>query len=792
MDSLMHALELFRRGNGHEAERICERLLARAGEDRDALSLLAEIHAATGKHERAAAVLARFIQLQPEDAAAHRRLAGALAALGRTHEAVASWRRAIQIEPGSARAHNNLGLALTHLGNTSEAIQSLERALKLDPAYALAHHNLGLAHIAAGNFDRALPCFELALANAPHLTDAWVGRGTVLANLNRLESAVDCFDAALDLRPGDAATLTKKAFVLLTLERANESLGAADAALRIDEHAIEAHNVRAGALRRLGQHADALRSLERALALDPTHPEAWRNHSTVLHDMGQVDAALVSGRKALELEPADIRTRTRMLARLIPPVPLSAGEAARARDAFDAQLLEFESWLKTQDLSEHDTLTAAQQQFFYLSYQEKSNRGLLERYRGACVARLAGFADLSRPLSATTTTTTSTTSAITAITATSMASTAAHVERRPRRFRLGIVSAHVYDHSVFNALVRGWLDCLDRARFDITLFNLGSKQDAVTQAASASVDQAVTGPRPLEDWIRSIRGHNLDALIYPEIGMHEATLALASLKLAKRQYAAWGHPETSGLPTLDGYLSAELFEPPNAQEHYSERLIRLPNLGVHCRPYATESARADLEGLGITGDGPVFICPGVPFKYSPEDDRLFVEIARRLQPCTFVFFQHEIAELSHKLMTRIAAAFDADQLDSAQYLRWISWQPRAAFFGLLQQADVYLDTVGFSGFNTMMQAIECHLPCVTYEGRFMRGRLGSGILQRLGMPEWIARDKERYIELAVKLGADPETRAEVRATLRRAKEVAFGDAGAVDALARVLLDSSTA
>jgi protein O-GlcNAc transferase len=768
MDSSTNATELFRRGNLREAARICERRLALSDHDAEALTLLAEIHLANGEHERAATLLRRLVRLQPRNAAAHRRLAGALVALGRAKDAVPTLRQAIEIEPDSTRAHNNLGQALMQIGDMPGAISSFQDALRLNPNYVLAQHNLGLALMAAGHLEQALPCFELALAHAPHLPDAWVGRGTVLAGLGRREPAVHCFETALKLRPEDAAAWTKKAQVLLTLERASESLDSANEAIRLDECAVEAHNVRAGALRRLGRHADALRSLDRALALDSTHAEAWRNHSTILHEMGRIDAALASGRKALECDPYDIKTRTRLLARLIPQVPLSMQEIDEARQSFVTQLSEFESWLRAQDLNEQDALTVAQQQFFYLSYQEESNRELLQRYRSDCASRLAGFAHLTQP--------------------------AGRVvedpgDSSPRRFRLGFVSAHLYDHSVFNALVQGWLHCLDRTQFEITLFGVGSKQDEVTRTAATAVDVAEIGARPLDAWIRIIRERDLDALIYPEIGMNETTMALAALRLAPRQFAAWGHPETSGFPTIDGYLSAELFEPGDAQNHYTERLIRLPNLGVHYRPHAVEPTTIDLRSFGIDGAAPVLVCPGVPFKYAPKDDRILVEIARGLRQCTFVFFQHESADLSRKLHGRMAAAFEEAQLEPAKFLRLIPWQPRPAFFGLLQRADVYLDTIGFSGFNTMMQAIECDLPCVTYQGKFMRGRLGSGILDRLGLSQWIARDRQQYIDLAVELGSNAQIRADVRASIRKNKTAAYEDRMSVEALARVLLES---
>jgi predicted O-linked N-acetylglucosamine transferase (SPINDLY family) len=490
----------------------------------------------------------------------------------------------------------------------------------------------------------------------------------------------------------------------------------------------------------------------------------------ILHEMGDHEGAVRSYRRAVDLAPDDIQARTRLLARRIPSVPVSEVQARGARAIFDAELLEFEFWLGSKVLDAQGALTAAQQQFFYLSYEEESNRPLLERYRGACAARLAALepaagAPPPAPVAH------------------------AHGMQASQRFKLGFVSAHVHDHSVFHAILRGWLKYLGRERFELHLFSVGSKHDEVTREARGSVDYFETGPNPTSEWIRTIRNHDLDAVIYPELGMNETTLALAATRLAQRQFAAWGHPETSGLPTIDGYLSADLFEPPQAQDHYSEPLVRLPHLGVHCEPHRVTLTDIDLRPLGIPTNEPLFICPGVPFKYRPQHDWILAEIARRLGCGTFVFFRHDAANLSRRLQERLAAAFHRARVDPARHLLTIPWQPRTAFFGLLRQADVYLDTIGFSGFNTMMQAVECQLPCVTHEGRFMRGRLGSGILRRIGLAELVAADPQRYIDLAVGLAEDPAQRARIRETMRLNAGAAFADLDAVDALARLLLES---
>jgi protein O-GlcNAc transferase len=87
-----------------------------------------------------------------------------------------------------------------------------------------------------------------------------------------------------------------------------------------------------------------------------------------------------------------------------------------------------------------------------------------------------------------------------------------------------------------------------------------------------------------------------------------------------------------------------------------------------------------------------------------------------------------------------------------------------------------------------MESIAAHLPCVTCEGRFLRGRLGSGILRRIGMDELVAADRQEYVDIVVRLAQSPEHRNELRRRLRQAEHLAYADRAAVDALSRLLLD----
>ena len=70
---------------------------------------------------------------------------------------------------------------------------------------------------------------------------------------------------------------------------------------------------------------------------------------------------------------------------------------------------------------------------------------------------------------------------------------------------------------------------------------------------------------------------NLPAII-------DLAVNLAAQRLAPVQCSSWGHPETSGFPTIDYFLSSELMEPRNGKDHYSEELVLLPNLSVYLEP----------------------------------------------------------------------------------------------------------------------------------------------------------------------------------------------------------------
>src|SRR5262249_36920410 len=133
--------------------------------------------------------------------------------------------------------------------------------------------------------------------------------------------------------------------------------------------------------------------------------------------------------------------------------------------------------------------------------------------------------------------------------------------RNSKRPRIGFVSGHFCSHTVWKLMLRGWTSQLNRRRFEVIGYYTGVVADTETRAAADHCDRFVRGPMSIDDWRRPVFADSLDALIYPEVGMDPASVSLAAQRLANVQCNSWGHPETSGFPTLDYFLSSDLMEP---------------------------------------------------------------------------------------------------------------------------------------------------------------------------------------------------------------------------------------
>ena len=734
---MVRADALRNQGRLAEAAEIYRRILAHSPKDFDATHLLGVVALQQGHYEEARRLIQEALALNPRDAAAMGNLGTSYMRNGQVGTALHWFARALKFEPDSTYALINAATAMHHMRRYREAIPLLRRAYASQPDSYLVCNLLGACLMKIGQEHEAVNFFDAAVRTDPAEAEGWANLSVALHATGEAARARDCAAEALKLKPGSAGALV----------------------------ALAAAQFAQGKLR------ESVESYRRAMDLTAPSVQVLADCANVLLASGLQQEAVELLRRALLLDEKNLVFRWTIVMAQLPAVAASESEVVAARENFSTGLEEIENWYRSTVGIKRPFEAVGVQQPFYLAYQPFNNLALLTRYGDLCALWMATFpAPVRLPGGA--------------------GANAAPVSAPGRKLRIGFVSAHICEHSVWNAITKGWVHHLDRSRFEVHLFHLSATLDEQTDQAKAIVDGYIDDPTDEAGWIETIVRGRMDVLIYPEVGMTPLTLRLAALRLAPVQATSWGHPETSGLPTMDLFFSADALESRDGANNYRERLIRLPNLGVYVEPLTPPNLKVSRRSVAIPGSEPLLLCPGSPFKYSPLHDDVWVRIAARLQRKflrfnsggRLIFFRSRGEAMDEQLQTRLRAAFERAGVDFDTHVSLIAYLSRPRFFGLMRQSALMLDTLGFSGFNTALQAVECGLPILTFEAQFMRGRLASAIMRELDLPDLIATSIDEFVDKTVELAGDARNRARLSALITERRSALFRNLAPVRAL----------
>ncbi|MEP5687646.1 hypothetical protein [Nisaea sp.] len=505
----------------------------------------------------------------------------------------------------------------------------------------------------------------------------------------------------------------------------------------------------------LNRAAEAIEILKDLLEVQPAVGQARSALANAMEDTGDTRSAYEAYHAALISNPSDLRARW-IGGRLLPRVYQDNAEISHWRERFSAALHSLTGTpLETPEQAELALAGVLLMTNFQLAYQCEDDRPLQEAWGKFVHASVAKrFLDLTAPCPP-------------------------PAPLKGRRLKIGLVSEHLYSHTIM-LLFGHWVLQADTSRVEIHSYMVGGARDASSELlAKQSVFRDLRNAS-IEDMARTIRNDELDCLVFPDLGMGKNSFVLAAFRLAPLQMVSWGHPVTTGLPTMDVFLTSDAMEPEGGEAFYSERLVRLPRLGIYYHPtHATSGNRA---AFGLPEKAIVYLCCQAQQKYLPQYDYLFPAIAAKVPEARFVFIEHrQFSKVNQAFRQRIEAAFRAESLDSDKHLVFLPWQEWQDFLRLCSVSDVFLDSIGWSGGNTTLEALAQGLPPVTLPGRFMRGRHTMAMLKLMEIDDLIAVDEADYVRIAVRMGSDVELRTALRERVLERRDRLYKDTEAVRA-----------
>ena len=484
-----------------------------------------------------------------------------------------------------------------------------------------------------------------------------------------------------------------------------------------DDH--EGHNNLGNAYKELGRCEDAVRSYQRALELKPDYAHAHGNLGNALRELERWHEAERSYSRAIELDPG-----------------FAEGYANRALALEELGRIEEARESLRRALELDPQLTEARSKLLYIMNCHDARSGAaLREEAGRYGVLVAGKA---RPFSRWPN------------------------SREPgRALNVGLVSGDLGAHPV-GYFLEGVVAALPAERLRLHAYDAHPRTDRLAERLKARIPRwrTVAGLSD-ESFARRIQGDGIDVLI--DLSGHTVhnRLPVFAWRPAPVQVTWLGYFGTTGVPGMDYILVDPWSVPEGEDDHFSEQVWRLPETRLCFAP--PEHAVA-VGPLPCAASGQItFGCFGNQAKVNDTVLDVWAAVLHAV-PGSRLFLkarQFADAALRDRLLGRFARSGVAGE---RLILEGVS--PRAAYLEAYNRVDIALDTFPFPGGTTTLEALWMGVPTIALRGERFLSRQAESILSNAGLREWLAADRDRYVDLAVKMSADTDALARLRAGLR--------------------------
>jgi predicted O-linked N-acetylglucosamine transferase (SPINDLY family) len=380
-----------------------------------------------------------------------------------------------------------------------------------------------------------------------------------------------------------------------------------------------------------------------------------------------------------------------------------------------------------------------------------------------------------------------------------------------KKIKLGIASGFLTPQSSVAADFMGVLQRLDRNVFDVTYIHFCANSGNVTDqfVYHHEEDKVLLLSKTLADqengaWVTRYHKHvetlDLDILLYLDLTMSPHATRVAMARLARVQATTHGHPVTSGIPSVDYYISWGAAELETAQSHYSEKLVLLDATGPHqyYEMRHNNNDRSVIDGGNynaiaqrstfdsVPKDGNWYTCMQKPHKFMPEMDDLVCGVLQNDQQGRVILHRADSLMVQKSFEKRLQRA-GCDM----QRVHFLPAQPHHKLLALYAVSTVILDSYPAGGCTTTREALELGKAVVTLPGRLLGGRWSYAYYQVIGddtlISSVVASTPEEYITKAVALGQDKDLREKIEVAITSNLYRLYGQKSAVASWESALL-----
>jgi predicted O-linked N-acetylglucosamine transferase (SPINDLY family) len=244
---------------------------------------------------------------------------------------------------------------------------------------------------------------------------------------------------------------------------------------------------------------------------------------------------------------------------------------------------------------------------------------------------------------------------------------------------------------------------------------------------------------------------------------HNNRLDIFAMKPAPIQISYLGYPGSTGLKTMDYRITDTIADPVGDYDNYfTEKLIRISPPFICYQP---PDNSPEISALPMIKNG--YITFG-SFNYLGKINdcviQLWIKLLRQIPDARLILKSHPFHD--RKVCQRFQEMF---------ILKGVQ-QHRLDFRGNLpdlnqhlsqySDIDIALDTFPYNGTTTTCESLWMGVPVLTITGEFHAARVGTSLMQSLGLKDWVASDATQFIQKACLFTNQPRLLSTLRQNLR--------------------------
>ena len=359
-------------------------------------------------------------------------------------------------------------------------------------------------------------------------------------------------------------------------------------------------------------------------------------------------------------------------------------------------------------------------------------------------------------------------------------------KRNSNKIKIGFISEYFTDHTI-GKLFKGIILKLDKNNFEVNVFHTektksGKILDELKDAEKNGLIKNFFLPLSFLEKQNIILKEKLDILFYPEIGLSLQLYYLSFIRLANTQITSWGHPETTGNPSIDYFLSSNLIESEDSKKNFSEKLICLDYLPMY---YYRPIVKNKISKNEISKNN-IYSCPQTLQKIHPEFDLIIGGILKQDRKALIYFIKDMNNVLYKKLLERFKKNKEID-LNRVKFLDGLNWEQYVNHCG---GASVLLDPIYYGAGNSFYESLFYGTPTVSMPTKYTKARLVLGAYNQIDISDMkfypIVNSSKEYISKSIEI-ANEKNLYELKKNIElKAKKNLYENEKAISNLEKIL------